>query len=276
MTQTFLNLSRRPLIRALLFVLIATFFFDFVLGKLPVGKLPLSQFWQVLIWRSASVIASLVAIKFLFPASLRKLSFKFNAKASLIGIGVTLYFTLAPLLHSRISHFSPDQILEGFVFALFIGIDEEIFSRVLIFGALEKCGIFLAIIISSIHFGLLHIANFYWGGQSLSFTMSQIVNAAAFGFLMCALMITTGNIWISVLMHGLNDTPYQFEKTAVTTSVITGGADWTGTAIYGLSYIFVGCLILWLNKKSKELDSVNTLSPQKWHEHHRGCNHLAI
>jgi membrane protease YdiL (CAAX protease family) len=78
--------------------------------------------------------------------------------------------------------------------------------------------------------------------------MSQIVNAAAFGFLMCALMVTTGNIWISVLMHGLNDTPYQFEKTAVTTSAVTGGANWGVTAIFGLSYIFVGCWILRLKK----------------------------
>jgi hypothetical protein len=258
-----ITLEKRPLVRALLFVAIATFFFDYVLGKLPITKLPMPQFWQVLIWRLASASASLVAIRFLFPQSMRKLSFRFNLKSSLIGLGVTLYFTLAPLINSEISNFSAAQIFEGFAFALCIGIDEEIFSRVLIFGALEKCGTLLAVIISSIHFGLLHIANYFWGGQSLSHTIAQMVNASAFGFLMCALMITTGNIWIPVLLHGLNDTPMQFEKAIVTTTGISNGPDWIGTTIYVISYILVGCLILRFRRKNRKMDQISLLNERK-------------
>ena len=48
------------------------------------------------------------------------------------------------------------QIFESFVFALFIGIDEDLFSRGFAFGVIERYGVWIAAILSSLQFGLLH------------------------------------------------------------------------------------------------------------------------
>jgi membrane protease YdiL (CAAX protease family) len=79
---------------------------------------------------------------------------------------------------------------------------------------------------AAIHFGLLHLGNIIWGGQSAANTLAQAVSTGAFGFLAVALMIFSGSIWVPILMHGLADFPMQFETGAQYTKIVTGGADW--------------------------------------------------
>ena len=114
------------------------------------------------------------------------------------------------------------QIFESFVFALFIGIDEDLFSRGFAFGVIERYGVWIAAILSSLQFGLLHLGNFVWGGQSAVYTIGQAISAGAFGFLAAALMVYSGSILVPILMHGLCDMPMQFETAAQYTKKVTG------------------------------------------------------
>ena len=79
-------------------------------------------------------------MKVLYPHSLRRAKAKVSAKRLLIGLGIVCYLALPSLIHSQISSFRASQILEGLVFALFIGIDEEFFSRGFIYASLEGYG----------------------------------------------------------------------------------------------------------------------------------------
>ena len=174
-----------------------------------------------------------------------------SQKRLLIGLGVVTFLTLPGLMHSQMTSFRASQILEGLIFALFIGVDEELFSRGFIYACLEGYGVLVATVISSIHFGLLHLGNVIWGGQSLSYTLAQIMSSSAFGYLAVGLMLYTGNIWVPILLHGLSDSPMQFESATQYTKVVTGHADWTGTIINALIYVLIGWLLINLHENQK-------------------------
>ena len=137
-------------------------------------------------------------------------------------------------------------ILSALVFSLFIGLNEDLLSRGFFFGILEKYGMWTATIISSVQFGLLHLTNFYYGGQSFDYTAGQMVNAGAFGFLCCALMIFTGSIWVPIVFHGLSDFPLMMQSEVAFKAQVTGGADWFGTLVEaGLMIVVALVLITW-------------------------------
>ena len=144
------------------------------------------------------------------------------------------------------------QIFESFVFALFIGIDEDLFSRGFAFGVLERYGVWVAAILSSLQFGLLHLGNIVWGGQSAVYTIGQAINAGAFGFLAAALMVYSGTILVPILMHGLCDMPMQFETTAQYTKKVTGNGDWVSVIGDLAIYSAVGWVLIVLSDPSKK------------------------
>ena len=181
---------------------------------------------------------------FLYPYAFNRLRFKFTNSRFLYSIALISTLFLPSLLRAHIQNFTFSQIISGFVFALFIGIDEEIFSRGLIFGALEKYGVWVAAIVSSIHFGILHLGNAIWGGQSLSYTLAQVLGASATGFLFVGLMLFTGSIWVSIFLHGLIDTPMQFESLHVYTSQVTGTPNWGASLAQAIVYCAIGWALI--------------------------------
>ena len=232
-------------------IVLATIVSDWVTSWIPVDKLPVSNFWRVMIARSLTTLLALIGMKVLYPQSLRRVRGVANRKRLLIGLCVVVFLTLPGLMHSQITSFRASQILEGLIFALFIGIDEEFFSRGFIYACLEGYGVLVATVISSIHFGLLHLGNVIWGGQSLSYTSAQIMSASAFGYLAVGLMLYTGNIWVPILLHGLNDSPMQFEGAAKYTKIVTGHADWTGAIVNVLIYVVIGWVLINLHMNQK-------------------------
>ena len=181
---------------------------------------------------------------FLYPYAFNRLRFKFTNARFLYSIALISTLFLPSLLRAHIQNFTFSQIISGFVFALFIGIDEEIFSRGLIFGALEKYGVWVAAIVSSIHFGILHLGNAIWGGQSLSYTLAQVLGASAIGFLFVGLMLFTGSIWVPIFLHGLIDTPMQFETLPVYTSQVTGTPNWGASLVQAIVYCAIGWALI--------------------------------
>ena len=215
---------------------------------IPFDKLPVSHFWMAISYRAVTAFVWLVLIWALKPRMFRRLFVVQSPFRLLIGFGVVTYLTLPQLLHTSYKGHSIWAILEGFIFALFIGVDEELFSRGLIYGFLDKYGINIAAVLSSIHFGLLHLGNVVWGGQSFEYTAGQAVNAAAFGYLACGLMVFTGTIWMPILLHGISDFPMQMQSAVQYKHQVTGGFDWMGTMLNFLVYVGVGYLLLRLSR----------------------------
>ena len=91
--------------------------------------------------------------------------------------------------------------LRGGLFLISVAFAEEIFSRGVVFGVLLRHGLFVAVIGSSLIFGLMHINGYigeyfdpwraYW----------HVASATAFGVFACALMVVTRSIWMPILLH---------------------------------------------------------------------------
>jgi membrane protease YdiL (CAAX protease family) len=132
--------------------------------------------------------------------------------ASLSAIVIAALF-VSPRFWSGQSEMKPiDIALPGVIYLLGIGFSEEVFSRGLIFGKLRHLGERKAMVYSSVVFGLIHI-NVYAGYDwDLWLAYDHVISAAAFGFLACAIMITTRSIWVSAIFHAMFDLHLVFEK----------------------------------------------------------------
>jgi membrane protease YdiL (CAAX protease family) len=217
------------------------------IGLIPFEQLPLPGYWIGIIYRTFSGLVWLVAIWYFYPLALNR--FKFHLSKRLpVGLLIVLFFTVGPIYHADYAHKSIFDVVVGFLFALGIGLDEDFFSRGLIFGAFESYGIQIAAIVSAVHFGLLHFGNAIWGGQSFSFTSTQVVGAMAFGYLCVGLMLYTKTIWVPVLFHGLTDFPMQLESAASYKNVVTGQAYWLYTFSFAIPYVIIGWVLIALSR----------------------------
>ncbi|WP_158024551.1 CPBP family intramembrane glutamic endopeptidase [Ileibacterium valens] len=104
-----------------------------------------------------------------------------------------LHFTkpVSALVFSSIS-----MILVGFI--------EEVIMRGYLFLALRKDSLVQAIVISSVAFGVGHIANLFTGQEPLE-TVLQIVYAFGVGLVFALVLVRTGNLWPCIITHSLVD-----------------------------------------------------------------------
>ncbi len=229
-------------------MVVGTVVSTWLVGFIPLGWLPVKGMWLVIASRSLNVAISLILIRIFCPNILRKFRLRMSWKKALIAVGVVVLCVGPSVFVIPFREGLTYQLFAGFFFALWIGIDEEIFSRGLMYGAFEEYGVWIAATVSSVHFGLLHLGNIFWGGQSIAYTSGQIVDAASFGFLCCGLMILTGSIWPSIIMHGLSDTPMQFVSQSVYTSQVTGGTDWLPIIIVAIANVVIGAVLIQLSR----------------------------
>ena len=245
--------QRYELIKAVLVIVIGTLLNIYAFYFIRFQDLPVSRYWQITIERALSSLLTLIEIWWLYPDVMKRLTLRINRKRLLVALLILAYLSLPSIIRSGINNYPIFSIIEGLSFALAIGVDEDFFSRGLIFASLERYGIQVAAIISSIHFGLLHLGNVIWGGQSLSYTLTQVCSAASFGYLAVGIMLFTRSIWIPIVMHGLFDTPMQFEGIEKFTKEVTGKGDWIGTLFELVLYCGIGyLLIIWSNELRRE------------------------
>ena len=101
--------------------------------------------------------------------------------------------------------------IAGVISLLMIGFGEELLSRVLVFGSLQRFGTKFAVLVSSAMFGLMHI-NVYlpeWNGWD---AYSHVMSAFSFGIFACALFVATRSYWIVAIFHGLSDWTVVFDR----------------------------------------------------------------
>lgn len=97
-----------------------------------------------------------------------------------------------------------------FAGVLLTGIAEEIIFRGVIlnllldrFGSTSR-GIWAAVLIESMMFGLVHLTNAF-GGVNPEAAFWQAVNAAFMGILFSAVYVRSNNIWMPIILHTLNN-----------------------------------------------------------------------
>lgn len=101
--------------------------------------------------------------------------------------------------------------IAGVISLLSIGLGEEMISRVLIFGTLQRFGTRFAVLTSTAIFGLMHI-NVYLPDWDIWSAYWHVMTAAGFGLFICALFIATRSYWLVVIFHGLSDWTVVFDK----------------------------------------------------------------
>lgn len=234
-----------------------------LIGLIPFNQLPFSQFWAVACERLFSVLCSLLLIRIFCPTSLRRFTIKIIPGRFLGTIAAFAFMSFPTFLNLRINENSLLDVMAGFFFALFIGIDEEIFDRGFVFGLLERRGIWIAAALSSIQFGLMHFGNYFWGGQSLSYTCGQMVEAASFGFVCVGLLLYSGCIWVPILLHGLTDWPMQLESPVTFHSQVSGQAEWLVISISVLINAGLGATLIFGNQISSRERTTQILAHLK-------------
>lgn len=105
--------------------------------------------------------------------------------------------------------------ISNFILCIMVGIFEEsMFRGVMLQGILKKTGktykgIWIAIIISSLLFGIIHVDSYIFGGNydfaGVMQTIGKIIQTGTFGILLSAIYLKTKNFWGIALVHALND-----------------------------------------------------------------------
>lgn len=69
----------------------------------------------------------------------------------------------------------------------------------------KRSGIYVALIVTSVLFGAVHIGNIFVGAD-VGTSFYQAFYAFALGMVFAAVLIRTGNLWAGIIVHGLIDT----------------------------------------------------------------------
>lgn len=115
----------------------------------------------------------------------------------------------------------PQLIILFVLLYVSVGFIEEILFRGVILPLMlrrwgsTRRGIYIAVILSSSIFGLLHLLNLVMGRRDLLSTVSQIVYGAFFGVYFSAVFLRNRSIWPAIITHALFDMAGNFEAIAV-------------------------------------------------------------
>ena len=126
-----------------------------------------------------------------------------------------------------------------------VGFIEEVIFRGFLFKSMQKDNEKLAIIVSSLTFGIGHIANLLNGAELIP-TIVQICYAIALGFLFVTIFLKSGSLIPCIISH------------IVINSLSSIGKDINNTTLIILNAILILiCLlyIAWVNKKIKKANA---------------------
>ncbi|NEA98090.1 CPBP family intramembrane glutamic endopeptidase [Streptomyces sp. SID13726] len=96
-------------------------------------------------------------------------------------------------------------IVGSLVSLLWVGVNEEIYSRGLVQQTLSPLGPLRTALGVAVLFGAGHLQNYLFFDAELEDTLWQMLSAALFGFTCAALRHALGSIWPLVAVHGLDD-----------------------------------------------------------------------
>jgi uncharacterized protein len=206
---------------------------------------------KLVLYLSSNIILAAIAIVLLTRMGWwQKVGFKLPYKWR------HLWFFIVPLILAvenslaGINATAIADILLFFCLALLVGFTEEVLIRGLMLRSLASLGVWRAVIITSLIFGLLHSLNIVAGNDPQAVLM-QMAYATAIGFTFAALQVRTGIIWPLILVHFLTDFSAFLALNGVTQGSRTSSPGLLIVAIYLI--VFVGYGIWLLSKKDQRL-----------------------
>ena len=118
----------------------------------------------------------------------------------LVALALSINLIVVQVSGEPIRNLSVGQWLSGALFLCAIGAAEEILSRGVIFGVLLRHGLPVAVIGSSVMFGLMHLNVYsdYWDPWQAYW---HVMSAGAFGLFACALLVVTKSMWMPIFLH---------------------------------------------------------------------------
>ena len=182
---------------------------------------------------------SLLNVKEGFSDTLRK-----NRYLLILALILGMFIFIPGILNYGFSTELLQKELSYFILCITVGLFEESLFRGVVFqGFLRKAGntrkgIWIAIIISSIIFGAVHVYT-YVVGESHDLTgiiesIGKTLQTGAIGVLLAAVYLKTKNLWATALVHTLNDfflmQAIMFSSNTLG-NYVTGGTDGVRTII---------------------------------------------
>ncbi len=129
---------------------------------------------------------------------------------------------------------------------LFVAFLEEIIFRGLLFKAMAKDNLKIAVIVSSVTFGMGHIVNLFLGEAVLG-TLLQLMYASAIGFLFTAIFLTGKSLLPCILSHAFINATSTFARPMPVAMDITVAVVQTILAV---------CYGVWLLKNAKDAKAI--------------------
>jgi membrane protease YdiL (CAAX protease family) len=99
---------------------------------------------------------------------------------------------------------SAERMIEFGLFTLMVGFAEEGLTRGIVLRALLPAGAMRAALVSSLIFGVGHLANI-WQGASLPATIVQVAFSTLLGIGFAGARVYAGTIWPAIALHALQD-----------------------------------------------------------------------
>ncbi|GLP69170.1 hypothetical protein TUSST3_57930 [Streptomyces sp. TUS-ST3] len=100
---------------------------------------------------------------------------------------------------------STTVVVSSLVSLLWVGLNEEVYSRGLVQQTLTPLGPLRAATGVAVLFGAGHLQNYLFFGAPLDDTLWQMLSAGLFGFACAGLRFAIGSVWPMVLVHALDD-----------------------------------------------------------------------
>lgn len=123
---------------------------------------------------------------------------------------------------------------------LLVGVLEEVIFRAFLFNALKQENFNVAVVVSSLTFGMGHVINLL-GGADVLLTLMQIIYATCAGFAFVIIYIKTNSIVPCIVAHSLLNALSVFsaqDPKDVVASAITAGVLVVTSVSYALYFIF--------------------------------------
>ena len=99
---------------------------------------------------------------------------------------------------------SASQYILLLLFTVAVGFNEEIYFRGLALKFMSEKGLKKAILLSSLIFGILHLANAFNGKNTL-YLILQMLFAFLVGFVLAEIVSITKSLWAVIIWHGAHD-----------------------------------------------------------------------
>ena len=225
-----------------------------ILEVLPDGLFPDVRYVNSTLSFLIMALCGLILIRLFRLQTWAYLQLPEKSKLTLAAFAVVGIVTVPPIFSVDREGKSVSMGLLAIFFLLSIGLGEEIFSRGFHYGYLEKYGRSLAVVVSSLIFGLMHLNRYIGDGWDSWRAYSHVITAFGFGLIACALMIATKSIWVAVLFHTLANWDLAFERVGVSGAQMVMSEHFLGRLLMPVMHLsfsaFLAFLLLWFSAGS--------------------------